>query len=164
MKGISRPAWVAAVGAIGLALAGWGGPHVVAGVSHIGLTAATQQHYAAARPAAIPTVEPTERADLEPKEPREVEPTVKPSPAPTSFTSTGTFILVGGTVTLSCFSSGSIIVDLLTPNTGFSARVEHEDDGQEVEVRFEGGSHESRLEAACVGGQVELRELREESS
>lgn len=173
MKGILRPVGITA-GVLALALAGWSGAHAVAGLSPFDLTAATQhreaaaghadEQEAAARPGATPEVEPTERAEQEKRNPHEVTPPEKPRPNASAVTSIRTFNLVGGTVTLSCSSSGSIMVDLVAPNPGFSVRTEHQDDGRAVEIRFEGSQHQSRLQAACAIGQVQLQELREESS
>lgn len=101
---------------------------------------------------------PEPEADQQPEE----HPT--PAPTATSAASTETFSLTGGTVTLSCPSSGAITLDSASPNAGFSFEQGTEDGGGTIEVRFESSSHESRLQADCSGGQVQVLELREEAS
>jgi hypothetical protein len=85
-----------------------------------------------------------------------------PAPAPPQ-SSTRTFSLVGGTVTVTC-TGNTLTVDSATPNAGFSMEQELKDDDNAVEFRFESSSHESRLEVSCANGQVQVQELREENS
>jgi len=83
-------------------------------------------------------------------------------PAPPQ-SSTRTFSLVGGTVTVTC--TGNVLtIDSAIPNAGFSMEQELKDDDHTAEFRFENGSHESRLEVSCASGQVQVQELREENS
>ena len=87
-----------------------------------------------------------------------------PTAAPTSqpMTSSQTFSLVGGTVTVTCTGS-AISLDSVTPNPGFTIDKEENEDGQ-VEVRLQSDSHESRPRVTCQNGTVVLEELREENS
>ncbi len=84
------------------------------------------------------------------------------SPTATSSPTSQTFQLTGGTVTLSC-ANGVISIDAATPNAGFTVEQEVKDEGAQAEVRFESATHESRLEASCVGDQIQVDELREEA-
>src|SRR5712692_326538 len=72
------------------------------------------------------------------------------SPTTASSPTSQTFQLAGGTVTLSC-AKGVISIDTATPNAGFTVEQEVKDQGAQAEVRFESATHESRLEASCVG-------------
>jgi len=87
-----------------------------------------------------------------------------PTAAPTSqpMTSSQSFSLVGGTVTVTCTGS-AISLDSVTPNADFTIDKEENEDGQ-VEVRLQSDSHESRLRVTCQNGTVVLEELREENS
>lgn len=152
---------------------------MAAGVSPFDLTKATQQREVqagvgvsrghasgrevSAEPTERPDVEPTERPEVQPRD-QAAPPVANPSPVASGSTATATFSLIGGTVTVSCPSFGSIMVDLVAPNPGFSVRTEREDNGQTVEIRFEADSHESRLQATCAGARVVALELREGSS
>lgn len=107
-----------------------------------------------------------EPAENEPAEnqPAENENEVVNPPAPPSSvpTSSRTFSLVGGTVSVTC--KGSVIsLDSVTPNPGFTVESEQNEEGR-VEVRFRSDNHESRLEVTCQSGQVVVEELREEES
>jgi hypothetical protein len=84
------------------------------------------------------------------------------SPTATSSPTSQTFHLTGGTVTFSC-ANGVISIDAATPNAGFTVEQEVKDEGARAEVRFESATHESRLEASCVGDQIRVDELREEA-
>jgi len=91
----------------------------------------------------------------------------EPTPQVASSTRTAsptshTFQLTGGMVTLSC-ANGVISIDAATPNDGFTVEQEVKDEGAQAEVRFESATHESRLEASCVGNQIQVNELREEA-
>ena len=127
---------------------------------------ATESPEASPEPEATESPEATEAAENEPNEEASPEPQEHPSPTPTSTTtvSSRTFNLTGGTVTLSCPSSGAIMLDSATPNVGFSFEQSREDGDQTIEIRFQSSSHESRLQADCAGGQVQVLELREESN
>jgi len=127
---------------------------------------ATENPEASPEPEATESPEATEAAENEPNEEASPEPQEHPSPTPTSTTtvSSRTFNLTGGTVTLSCPSSGAIMLDSATPNVGFSFEQSREDGDQTIEIRFQSSSHESRLQADCAGGQVQVLELREESN
>jgi outer membrane biosynthesis protein TonB len=113
-----------------------------------------------------PEPEATESPEAENQNENESEPSEHPSPTPasTAATSTETFTLVGGTVTLSCPASGPIMLDSATPNAGFSFEQSREDGDSTIEIRFESSSHESRLQADCAAGQVQVLEQREESN
>jgi outer membrane biosynthesis protein TonB len=115
-------------------------------------------------PGTEPEPEPAETAEAEPAE--AAEPEEHPSPTPTAATasSSQTFSLTGGTVTLSCPSFGAIMLDSASPTAGFSFEQSREDGDSTIEIRFESSSHESRLQADCAGGQVQVLELREESN
>jgi hypothetical protein len=107
--------------------------------------------------------EANEPAENDNEAPREAAPPA-PTAAPTSqpSTSSETFSLVGGTVTVTCTGS-AIALDSVTPNAGFTIDKEENEDGQ-VEVRLQSDSHESRLQVTCQNGTVVLEELREENS
>ena len=117
-----------------------------------------------------PAEEANEPAD-EANEPAENEnehaapppPTAPPAP-PTSqpATSTQTFSLAGGTVTVTC-TGNAITLNSATPNTGFTID-KQESEGGQVEVRFRNDDHESRLQVACQNGTVVVEELREDNS
>jgi cytoskeletal protein RodZ len=110
-----------------------------------------------------PAEEANEPAEIENEHPAAPAPTAPPAP-PTSqpTTSTQTFALVGGTVTVTC-SGNAITLNSATPNTGFTIDKEENEDGQ-VEVRFRNDDHESRLQVACQNGAVVVEELREDNS
>jgi outer membrane biosynthesis protein TonB len=110
-----------------------------------------------------PAEEANEPADIENEHPATPAPTAPPAP-PTSqpTTSTQTFALVGGTVTVTC-SGNAITLNSATPNTGFTIDKQENEDGQ-VEVRFRNDDHESRLQVACQNGAVVVEELREDNS
>jgi cytoskeletal protein RodZ len=110
-----------------------------------------------------PAEEANEPAEIENEQPAAPAPTAPPAP-PTSqpTTSTQTFALVGGTVTVTC-SGNAITLNSATPNTGFTIDKEENEDGQ-VEVRFRNDDHESRLQVACQNGAVVVEELREDNS
>lgn len=98
-------------------------------------------------------------------EPAENEPAENPAPptvAPPPTTSSRTFSLVGGTVTFMC-TGNSISLSSAVPAAGFSVETDSEDGGQQIEVKFESDAHKSEIRAACVGGQVQATEIREES-
>jgi hypothetical protein len=111
--------------------------------------------------------EPAEEAN-EPAENENEPPAPAPAPAPPTApptpaaSSSQTFSLIGGTVTVTC-TGNTITLNSATPNTGFSIDQEENEDGQ-VEVRFRSDSHESRLQVACQNGTVVVEELREENS
>jgi hypothetical protein len=107
--------------------------------------------------------EPAENEPAE-NEPAENENEVANPPAPPSTvpTSSRTFSLVGGTVSVTCRGS-AISLDSVTPNPGFTVESEQNEEGR-VEVRFRSDNHESRLEVTCQSGQVVVEELREEES
>jgi len=88
---------------------------------------------------------------------------VNPAPAPPTV-STKTFALVGGTVTFKCTPNVISLVSA-TPNSGFNmkTKIETEHGGQQIKVEFESATHESEIKASCVGGQVQAREIKEES-
>jgi cytoskeletal protein RodZ len=120
----------------------------------------------AAEEANEPAEEANEPADEanEPAENENEQPAPAPPAPPTSqpTTSTQTFSLVGGTVTVTC-NGNAITLNSATPNAGFTIDKEENEDGQ-VEVRFQNDSHESRLQVACQNGTVVVEELREENS
>jgi hypothetical protein len=70
--------------------------------------------------------------------------------------------MVGGTASLTC-SGDRITLNWATPNSGFEVEIESSGGSSVVEVRFRSSAHESRLEAWCAGGVVQLS-IREESS
>lgn len=84
--------------------------------------------------------------------------TSQASPQPTSQT----FQLTGGTVAVSC-ANGVITVAAVTPSAGFTVKEELEDQGGQLEIRFESSTHESRLEVKCEGNVIQVEELREEA-
>jgi hypothetical protein len=104
--------------------------------------------------------EPAENDNEAPREAASPAPMAAPTSQPT--TSSQTFSLVGGTVTVTCTGS-AIALDSVTPNAGFTIDKEENEDGQ-VEVRLQSDSHESRLQVTCQNGTVVLEELREENS
>lgn len=76
---------------------------------------------------------------------------------------TKTYTLVGGTAVIS-FDGSALHVVSATPNAGFDTEIE-EESGREVDVRFEGNGHESRLKLELEDGRVEERtEERPDSS
>jgi hypothetical protein len=76
---------------------------------------------------------------------------------------TKTFTLVGGTAVIS-FDGSALHVVSATPNAGFDTEIEAES-GREVDVRFEGNGHESRLKLELEDGRIEERtEERPDSS
>ncbi len=83
-------------------------------------------------------------------------------PAPASTTSSKTFTLVGGTVTFSCTGNVISLVSAV-PNSGFTVNTETENGGQQIKAEFESNTHESKIEASCVGGQVQPNEIEEKS-
>src|SRR5262249_10118765 len=99
-----------------------------------------------------------EEAVEEPVQPVPPAPATPPAPA----SSTRTFNLVGGTVTVTC-TGNTLTVNSAVPNAGFSFEQELHDGGTVAEFRFENDMHRSRLEVGCSGGQVMVEELREES-
>jgi hypothetical protein len=111
-----------------------------------------------------PEVRNEEQNEPAENEPAENENEVATPPAPPSSvpTSSRTFSLVGGTVSVTC--RGSVIsLDSVTPNAGFTVESEQNEEGR-VEVRFRSDNHESRLEVTCQSGQVVVEELREDES
>ena len=88
----------------------------------------------------------------------------RPTPVPTAppVTSSRTFSLVGGTVTVTC-TGNAISLDSVVPNAGFEIDKQEIEEGH-AEVRFRNDSHESRLELTCANGTVVVQELREENS
>jgi len=87
-----------------------------------------------------------------------------PAPAPpTGATTTSrTFSLIGGTVSVTC--TGNVIsLNSATPKSGFTVETERKDDRQKIEVRFRSETHESRIEVRCQNGQVVAEEIREEA-
>jgi outer membrane biosynthesis protein TonB len=104
--------------------------------------------------------EPAENEnEAEPNE-NPAPPAAAPTPAPT--TSSMTFTLTGGTVTFTC-TNDQISIASAVPAAGFSVESETEDGGQQAKVRFESDTHRSEIEATCVGGHVQVTEMREES-
>ncbi len=83
-------------------------------------------------------------------------------PAPASTTSSRTFSLVGGTVTFRCTGNVISLVSAV-PNSGFTVKTETEHGGQQIKAEFESNAHESKIEASCVGGQVQANEIQEKS-
>jgi hypothetical protein len=76
---------------------------------------------------------------------------------------TKTYTLVGGTAVIS-FDGSTLRIVSATPNAGFHTEVEDEG-GREVNVRFEGNGHESRLKVQLEDGRVDERtEERPDSS
>jgi cytoskeletal protein RodZ len=117
----------------------------------------------AAEEANEPAEEANEPAEIENEHPATPAPTAPPAPPTTQpATSTQTFALVGGTVTVTC-SGNAITLNSATPNTGFTIDKQENEDGQ-VEVRFRNDDHESRLQVACQNGAVVVEELREDNS
>ncbi|HEV2475373.1 MAG TPA: hypothetical protein VGX22_02450 [Candidatus Dormibacteraeota bacterium] len=105
--------------------------------------------------------EANEPAENENEQPAPTAPPTAAPPAPPA-TSTRTFSLTGGTVTVTC-SGNAIMLNSAMPNAGFTTDKEEIENGQ-VEVRFQNDAHESRLEVMCANGTVVVEELREESS
>lgn len=87
-------------------------------------------------------------------------PAAQPTTPPQS--SSRTFALVGGTVSVTC-TGNALTVNSVVPNPGFSVEEEMKDEEAQLEVRFENDAHRSRLEVGCSAGQVVVEELREES-
>lgn len=192
MKRLLQPHFII-IGAVALALLGWStvsaatgarSHHVV--VREVSVQTATEAEHQTPAPTAgqpSPTAEPAENEPAENEneaaeneneaaEPAEDEPNevenenenpAPPTAAPTAATSTRTFNLVGGTVTLTC-TNNSISLNSAVPATGFQVETETEDGGQEFEVKFESSTHKSEIKASCVGGQVQANEIQEESS
>ncbi|HKW71349.1 MAG TPA: hypothetical protein VJQ08_00830 [Candidatus Dormibacteraeota bacterium] len=95
------------------------------------------------------------------REEAEVQP-VPPAQQSSAPSMTRTFNLVGGTVTVTC-TANLLTVNSAIPNAGFNVEQERKDGNQVVEFRFEGATHESRIELQCAVGQLIVEELREES-
>ena len=113
------------------------------------------------RPSSSPTpvATPTTQAPV----PAAAPPGGNPAPVPTpraATTNTQTFSLIGGTASVSC-SGSQITLNWATPKSGFQVETGTSNGGAQVEVRFRGDTHESRLEAWCAGGQVQSS-VREE--
>lgn len=92
----------------------------------------------------------------------EIQEESRMQPAPAATTSSRTFTLVGGTVTFSCAGNVISLVSAV-PNTGFTVKAETEHGGQQSKAEFESSAHESKIEASCVGGQVQANEIQEKS-
>ncbi len=103
-----------------------------------------------------------EPAENEPAENEQPAPPAPPAPASPPASSTRTFSLVGGTVSVTC-TGNMIAINSATPNAGFTTEREEIQGGQ-AEVRFRSDSHESRLEVSCQNGTIVVNELREEAS
>ncbi len=176
-----RRGWL--VGILVAALVGWGAIGAIAGSSH---RDSHPRIVSSAAPAS-PRVEPAANTNENPVDVEHLatpSPQAKPEqeneaaeneaadnenndedePAPTAGTTTTsrTFSLTGGTVSVTC--TGNVItLDSAAPNTGFTVETERKDGGQRIEVRFRSETRESRLEVGCQNGQVVVEELREEA-
>jgi hypothetical protein len=190
MKRLLRPQ-IIVMGSIAVALLAWSTLASVAGsrtASHVVVgTAKALQSENSHEP--VPASEPTASAprQAEPEveneadeaaeeqneqaedadEPNEVEevnppPPAPPAPAPPATTTSKTFNLIGGTATFSCTGNVISLVSAV-PNKGFSVETEREDGGTEIKVKFESETHESEIRVTCVAGQVQAREIQEQS-
>ena len=94
--------------------------------------------------------------------PSRSSPAGRPSPSPSPSTASGrttrTYALRGGSAQVVCHGT-AISLGYATPAAGFEVTV-HDDPG-ELSVRFRSETHESRLDATCVGGTPSGR-LRED--
>jgi len=168
------------VGVLVATLVGWGALAALAGSGHVGshpgiasssaATSAREEppeavdvEHLATTPQAIPEQEneaaENEAAENEDNDENEDEDeAAPPAGAPTS---SRTFTLIGGTVSVTC--TGNVIsLGSATPNAGFTVETEKED-GQQIEVTFRSDTHESKLEVGCRNGQVVVEEIREEA-
>ncbi len=179
-----RKGWL--VGVLVAALVGWGALAAVAGSGHVG----SHPRIASSSAPANPQVEPAENAvevehlatpspQAKPEQENEAaeneaaenedndedeDEDEAPAPAPpTGATTTSrTFSLIGGTVSVTC--TGNVIsLNSATPKSGFTVETERKDDRQKIEVRFRSETHESRIEVRCQNGQVVAEEIREEA-
>jgi hypothetical protein len=74
------------------------------------------------------------------------------APPPIAAPEIRTFSAAGGTVTVA-LRGGNLSLSLATPNAGYAAEV-HDSRSDRVEVRFDSGDHESRIEVRVEGGRL----------
>lgn len=189
IRTLIRKGWL--VGVIVTALVGWGALGALAGAGHgsshmhINASASANPQVEPAEIAKERAVEvehlatPTPQAQVEQEneaaeneaaenenndeDEDEVEDEA-PAPAPPTraTTSSRTFSLIGGTVSVTC--TGNVIsLNSATPNSGFTVETERKDSGQQLEVEFRSETHKSKIEVGCRSGQVVAEEIREEA-